>query len=91
MDSRKGIPEMKLSELDEFLELMGWSRTMLAAKLGHTSHAIDKWYRLGAIPTGPVSILLQNWLFNAQHGKPLNSWEEPQTHSRRNGKHAIAS
>jgi hypothetical protein len=67
---------MTLAELSEFMTLMRWNRTMLAAQIQLTSAAVDKWFRLGEMPQGPASILLKDWLLRARRGLPLRAEEE---------------
>lgn len=76
---RKGIHRMRMTceELDELLEIHGWNRVDLASELRMTPGGIDKWYRTGGPPDGPVSILLREWLVRSRQGLPLYT-DEPQ-------------
>jgi DNA-binding transcriptional regulator YiaG len=57
---------MTLEEINELLELKGWSRTRLAAELDLTENAVYQWFTHRRNPGGPAVILMRIWLVEAR-------------------------
>lgn len=57
---------MTIEEVQELLDLKGWSRTKLGGELGITQNAIDQWFSKRRCPSGPASILMRMWLAAAR-------------------------
>lgn len=74
---------MQVAELQELLDLKGWSRVRLAAELDITENAVQRWFMNKKAPHGPASILLRMWLDEA---RAANGHQ-----GKRNGKVAKAS
>ena len=57
---------MTLEEIDELLDLKGWSKTQLAVNLDMTEAGVWRWFREKKPPGGPVAILIRQWLAEAR-------------------------
>lgn len=67
MVNGKGKPRMKLAEIEELLELKGWSRTRLAAELDITENAVQQWFgQRRRNPGRTACVLMQIWLAEAR-------------------------
>lgn len=53
-------------EIQELMDLKGWSRTQLAAALEMCETSIYRWMKRLQQPTGPASILMRQWLQEAR-------------------------
>jgi len=53
---------MTPEEIQELMDLKGWSKTRLAAELGLTEHAVRRWLIDRAPPSGPAARLMREWL-----------------------------
>jgi transcriptional regulator with XRE-family HTH domain len=57
---------MSRDEIQELLDLKGWTRTRLASEMRLTENAVQRWFMAGEAPDGPPSILLRIWLSEAR-------------------------
>lgn len=60
-------PGMNVDEIRELLNLRGWSKTELAARMKVTENTVHKWFAAGHAPEGPASVLLGEWLARARN------------------------
>ena len=60
---------MTCAEIQELMDLKGWSKMDLAAALKITENAVYKWFTQGHGPKGPASILMEQWLAEARKVK----------------------
>ncbi len=58
----KGKSRMKPEEIQELMQLMGWTKTKLAAELDLSENAIHRWIEGDRNPSGPAVILMRLWL-----------------------------
>lgn len=57
---------MTPEEIQELLDLTGWSRTRLAAELGVVEGTIHSWLSRRRSAGGPACILMRQWLTAAR-------------------------
>lgn len=60
---------MKPEEIQELLDLKGWSKTKLAAELDMTESSVHYWLSGQRNPIGPAVILMRVWLQEARAKK----------------------
>lgn len=53
---------MQPAEIQELMDVKGWSRTQLAANLDVTENTVHQWMSGRRIPGGPAVILMRRWL-----------------------------
>ena len=70
MSDRKDKQSMTREEIEELLELQGWSKTDFASELGVREATIYNWLNGGHCGR-PVTILLREWLIRSRLGLPL--------------------
>ena len=58
MESR----DLKVSEIEELLELRTWNNAILAGHLHLTESAVDKWFQGGVLRDSPAAVLIRLWL-----------------------------
>lgn len=56
---------MKKEEIQELLDLKGWSKRCLALKLGLSENAVYRWF-IDRSPGGPASLVMRQWLASAR-------------------------
>ena len=69
MSDRKDKQSMTREEIEELLELQGWSKTDFASELGVREATIYNWLNGGHCGR-PVTILLREWLIRSRLGLP---------------------
>lgn len=57
---------MEKKEIEELIELRGWTRTDLASEMGVTENAVHRWMAGNPKPKGPAAILMRIWLEEAR-------------------------
>lgn len=63
MNTGKGKRNMDTTDIQELMDLRGWSRTRLAAELDVTENAVQQWFgKARRKPGGPACILMRLWL-----------------------------
>lgn len=55
-----------LRQIQELMDLKGWSRARLAAELDLSQNAIERWFIGDRVPGGPASVLMGIWLTAAR-------------------------
>lgn len=53
---------MSKQEIEELMELRGWSKSRLAAELDLGENIVYRWLHDDRVPGGPASILMRMWL-----------------------------
>ena len=66
MTNGKEKKRMSVEEIEELLELKGWTKTQLAAALDLGENAVYRWLHEDRNPSGPAAILMRMWLNDAR-------------------------
>jgi hypothetical protein len=65
------MDRMTIEELQELLDLTGWSKRRLAEQLALSEDAVYRWFVTGNVPGGPATILMRHWLAEAAKMRPF--------------------
>lgn len=61
---------MTKKDIQDLLDLKGWSQAELARQLDLSEAAISRWFSGQQHPTGPARILMRQWLTEAKKKPP---------------------
>ncbi len=63
------MTRMSKEEIQELMDLKGWSKTQLAAALDVTENIVYRWFSGDRVPGGPATVLMRLWLNEARASK----------------------